>query len=181
MSELTIVKQQPLALDERSKDALRTTLFTSLDGLGDQSRKSWRRFWSTLFKAEVGELFTLSVKFKRNAKFHRKFFALLNFAFEHWEPSRKYKTYRGKPVAKNFERFRSDIIIMAGFYEQTFGLDGRMRVQAQSIAFDKMDDAEFEALYNAVADAILQHVLPSGYCARHDLEALVDQWAGFVR
>lgn len=110
----------------------------------------------------------------RNAKFHRKYFALLNVGFDAWEPPRQRKTYKGIPVQKNFEQFREDITIAAGFYERTFDLKGRMKLKAKSIAFAKMDDAEFEKVYSAVADVLLEQVLTT-YAGRDELDEIVEK------
>lgn len=89
------------------------------------------------------------------------------------------KTYKGKEVAKNFERFRKDILIMAGFYDQTFDLRGNMKLEAHSISFSSMDDAEFERVYSAVATVIIEHVL-TGYSGREELDRVVEQMTGYL-
>jgi hypothetical protein len=48
---------------------------------------------------KAGELTHADFKRVRNYKFHKKYFALLDFAFEQWEPSGEL-TYQGMPVAK---------------------------------------------------------------------------------
>ncbi len=124
-------------------------------------------------------MMVLEVVQPRNPKFHRKFFALLNLGFEAWEPGRKHKTHKGIPVSKNFEQFREDITILAGFYEQTFDLHGRLKLKAKSISFAKMEEPEFEQLYSAVADVLLEHVLTK-YAGREELDSVVNQLMGFL-
>ena len=89
------------------------------------------------------------------------------------------KTYKGREVSKNFERFRKDVLILAGFYDQTFDLRGNMKLEAQSISFSSMDDAEFERVYSAVADVILEHVLDD-YSGREEFDRVVEQMMGFL-
>ncbi len=134
-------------------------------GFGEQHERAWRRFKAWLKRLEAGELFTVSYRQPRNIKFHRKFFVLLNFLFEHWEPGRVRKrlTYKGRAIEKSFECFRKDLTILAGFYVQTFTLDGRMRLEAKSIAFDAMAEDEFERLYKAVIDVGIKQILPRAY------------------
>lgn len=112
----------------------------------------------------------------RNIKFHKKFFALLNVAFDAWEaPAMEHA---GIPVQKNRDRFRKDIIIACGFYETTVNLAGKVRLEAKSIRFDRMDDDEFEKLYSKAIDVILGQVL-SNY-TREDLDYQVEQILRFT-
>lgn len=154
-------------------------LFKLLDGMGDESRKCWRKFWKRMVRMDAGELIDVNMVFVRNPIFHRKFFALLNLGFESWEAGRTHKTYKGEPVRKSFERFREDVLILAGHYEQTFRLDGTMTLSAKSISFASIDDVEFERIYSAVADVLLEKVL-TRYANREDLDRVVNEILRFV-
>lgn len=121
-------------------------------------------------KIAPGSLVRCDIIQPRNAKFHRKFFALLNLAFEAWEPADQ--DYKGLPVQKNFERFRKDLVIAAGFYDVVANIKGEVRAEAKSISFAKMDDEEFSRLYNAVANVILQRVMTN--YTRDDLDQVVE-------
>lgn len=179
MSRIDIVRTDVALPDERSLESVRTFLFRCLDGLNQDDKRGWRKFWKRITSMEPGECSIVEVVIPRNSKFHRKFFSMLNFAFDSWDPGRKRKTYKGKEVSKNFERFRKDVLIIAGFYEQTFDLRGRMTLEAQSISFANMDDAEFERVYSAVASVILERVL-TGYSGREELDRVVDKMMGFL-
>lgn len=180
MTEIVLVRQNREPIAKADAEAARKVLVGQVDGLSEAHRKSWRRLWNWfLRKAEPGEMVEIKTLRPRNAKFHRKFFALLTVGFEAWEPARKRKTYKGRPIAKNFERFRKDIIILAGFYEQTFDLRGRMKLEAKSISFANMEDEEFEQVYSAVADVLLAKVLTT-YKGRAELDAVVEQIMGFT-
>lgn len=109
-----------------------------------------------LSRQKIGQGFKADITRARNIKFHRKFFALLNYAFDRWEPAEKL--YKGKPVAKNFNQFRADITILAGYYETAIRMNGTVRVTPKSIAFHRMDEDEFSALYSAVIDVLLQRI-----------------------
>ena len=98
----------------------------------------------------------------RNYEFHKKFFALLNYAFEMWEPEPgENQPAWAKHITpeKNFDRFRKDIIILAGFREVSYRVNGDVRVEAKSISFANMSEDEFGELYEAAFKVILQHVL----------------------
>ena len=179
MSRVNLLRTDQALMPDRDLEAVRRFLFGLFDGWNQSDKRGWRKIWKRLMGLEPGELAVIEFVIPRNSKFHRKFFAMLNFAFDAWEPERKRKTYKGRPVAKNFERFRKDVLIMAGFYDQTFDLQGRMTLEAHSISFSNMDDMEFERVYSAVADVILDHVL-TGYSGREELDRVVDQMVGFL-
>ena len=122
-------------------------------------------------KMKAGELTHADFKRVRNYKFHKKYFALIGFAFEQWEP-RDGLTYQGMPVAKNKERFRKDVAILAGFFETTVNLKGEVRLEAKSISFAQMDEIEFEALYSKTIDVVLQRILTN--YTRDNLDEVVD-------
>jgi hypothetical protein len=128
-------------------------------------------------KMKAGELTHADFKRLRNYKFHKKYFALLDFAFEQWEPSGEL-TYQGMPVAKNKERFRKDLIILAGFYESTVNLRGEVRLEPRSMAFSQMDENEFAHMYSATVDVILRRILTR--YTREDLDEVVNQLLRFT-
>lgn len=150
-----------------------------LRGLTQDDDKSYRRFKTWLDRLQAGEFFTMLIKRPRSPKFHRKFFKMLRVAFDHWEPARGRKrlTYRGQPIAKNFEAFREKVLILAGYYEQTFDLAGRMQLRAKSIAYERLDDDEFAVVYEAVLNVLLEHVLTN--YKREDVDHVVEQLERF--
>jgi hypothetical protein len=115
----------------------------------------------TLEKVRTGAPVLAKIVQIRNPKFHAKFFALLNFAFEYWQPEVPV-TKSGIIPERNFEKFREDITIVAGFCETVIGIKGEARLKAKSISFANMDETEFNDLYKAVFNVcwrlVLQHV-----------------------
>lgn len=118
----------------------------------------------------------------RNVGHHRKYFALLNYAFDTWEPpALKPKDMQRaanldimpQDIEKNFERFRKDIAILAGFYTTTFRVNGDMVFEPKSISFAKMDQDEFELLYDKTIDVIVKHVLKA--YTGEELRSVVEQ------
>ena len=151
----------------------------TINGFLDADKAAYKRFKSRMARLEVGELITFDVKMPRNSKYHRKFFAMLNLGFEMWEPKRKNKSYKGEPVQKNFDRFRSDVLIQAGHYIQTFDLDGNMKLEAVSISFASMDDIQFEATYSSVLDVLLSKVLTT-YKNRAEVDSVIEKMLSFI-
>ncbi len=127
-------------------------------------------------RIKVGDQIHADFKKQRNSGFHRKFFALLNLGFESWEPPES--DFRGIPAAKNFDRFREDCTIAAGYYDVVICLNGEHRLKAKSISFARMDDDEFHKLYSNVADVLLQRVLAR--YTKTDLERVIQEILAFT-
>jgi hypothetical protein len=127
-------------------------------------------------KMKLGAGVSAAVKKHRNPRFHRKYFALLNLAYESWEPADK--EFRGLAVQKNFDRFRKDVIIAAGWYDVVVNINGDVRAEAKSINFSSMDDSEFADLYSKTVDVVLHRFLTN--YSRDDLDSVVDQIMSFA-
>jgi hypothetical protein len=93
----------------------------------------------------------------RNAKFHRKFFAMLGFAYEYWEP--EINSINGMTPEKNFDRFRKDALIIAGFRRLVVNIKGEARYEAESISFADMDELRFNDVYKSVFNVCWKMVL----------------------
>ena len=132
-----------------------------------------------LKKIKAGETVRLNMKRVRNYQFHKKYFALLNYAFDVWDPPDvDVPVYlRDAIPEKNFDRFRRDIIILAGFYETTVRLNGDVRVEAKSISFANMSEDEFEQLYDKTIDVIVKHCLRN--YSGDELRSIVEQVEGY--
>ena len=128
-------------------------------------------------KLKPGESVRGKFKRVRNTQFHKKFFALLRIGYEHWEPGELDSKY-GKPQ-KNFEQFRADIIILAGYYEVHVRLDKSIRIVPKSINFSSMDEAEFEKLYSSVIDSLLKRVYDMK-ATRENIDELVEAYLSFA-
>lgn len=107
----------------------------------------------------------------RNYKFLRKFFALLKFAFEHWDIDETEN--RHGAIVKNFPQFREDVTIQCGYYEQVFRTDGTFRVVAKSIRFASMKEEEFSQLYKSASQVILSKILTK--YTQDDLDRVVNE------
>ena len=106
-------------------------------------------------KMPKGEPFEIQWKRQRNPKFHRKFMALIQFAWEN-KPESMDGNYK---MTKNFDDdFRKDIIKFAGYYTCHVNFRGDKEYHAKSIAFDNMNEYEFEELYSACIDVIIRYM-----------------------
>jgi hypothetical protein len=153
MAELVLVKGEDGALrpiDQQSADAL-------------------KRF-------KIGDGVHCEVKRYNNPLFHRKLFALFNLGFEYWNPEQK--EYKGELVAKEFNQFRHDITILAGYYDTSINFKGEVRLTAKSLNFSSMQQDEREKLFSAVIDVLLSRVLTK--YTKQDLEEVVNQVLEFA-
>lgn len=127
-------------------------------------------------KLKVGAGVKAKIARHNNLQFHRKMFALANLAFDAWEPAAK--EYKGIPIAKNFDQFREDITILAGFYETRIRLNGEVRFIAKSWSFASMADDEKEKLYSEIINVVLTRILTN--YTREDLDNVVEQVLRFA-
>jgi len=130
-------------------------------------------------KLKAGQGVCAAVRRVRNVKFHRKFFALFKLAFDVWEPVTPLE-YKGLPVAKDFDRFRKDVTILAGFYKPVYNVRGELRLEAESLSFASMDEERFEAVFRAVLTVIWNRVLKAaGYASEAEVERVVNELMRF--
>ena len=100
-------------------------------------------------RLRVGETYEVTIHHVRNPKFHRKYFALINCAWE----------YLGEQWWKFFNNdkdgFRKTVEVAAGYYEPMWSPVRNEWLQVpKSIAFDKMAEDEFSQLYERVKDVL---------------------------
>ena len=90
---------------------------------------------------------------KRNYEFHKKFFALLKLTYDNFPESMEDKLN-----VHSAEDFRTRLKIDLGLYEVSHY--GNLSVIVpKSIAFDKMDETEFEKFYKMSVNHILKNYL----------------------
>ena len=91
----------------------------------------------------------------RNYAFHRKYFALINCAWEYLTEEQQAFFYNNK------DSFRKSAEIAAGHCEQVFNRTrGEWLEIPKSVAFDKMTESEFSSLYERVRDVLYRLFIP---------------------
>lgn len=106
-----------------------------------------------LTKFKTGEQYPVEIKLSRNPAFHRKMFAFFKFAFEHWRGGNEFQNEKAQ-----FEEFRKQLTVMAGYYDQVFNLDGQFILVARSLSFASMSQDEFEQCAVAMQNAAMATV-----------------------
>lgn len=102
-------------------------------------------------KLKIGGEYLATIKVIRNLQFHRKYFALINAAWA-LQSEGIVEHYRD-----NINAFRKSIEVAAGYYEEVYSIArGEWLQVPKSIAFTKMDEAEFSELYERVKDVLFR-------------------------
>jgi hypothetical protein len=97
--------------------------------------------YEKLGKIKPNQTYKIEIKQPRNLGYHRKFFALLNLAFQNQDNF------------NNMDEMRAWLIMKAGFYKRVVTPSGEM-FQPESISFSQMDELKFNELYGRVMDQI---------------------------
>lgn len=100
-------------------------------------------------KLKIGQVYRVEVKKPRNYEFHKKYFALINCAWE----------YQNEGVVQHFKNdvnlFRKTVEISAGHCEYIYSLKHNDWIeQSKSISFGSMSEFEFRDLYDRVKDVL---------------------------
>lgn len=103
-----------------------------------------------------GETYTADIKLTRNPRFHRKVMAFFGFCFSHWCADRA--GLGSADETTQFNRFRKDLTILAGFYDTVTNIRGEVRAEAKSLSYAQMEQEEFERCYSSLINAAIKHV-----------------------
>jgi len=117
-------------------------------------------------KWRTGDVIECTVKRPRNGKFHRKYFALLQVAFQNQE---RYS---------QFEDFRLEVQLRAGHYEEHITLKGVMVPVVKSVSFAQCDEDSFSKLYNEALSVILLFFMQGS--TEGEINSAVDQVLSFA-
>ena len=108
-----------------------------------------------LNKFKTGELYQIDIKLTRNPAFLRKTMAFFKFCMEHYDETTRFEFASS---SEQFDRFRKDLTILAGFYTTTTRMNGDVRIEAESLSFASMKEERFEIVYNSLIRAAMKHV-----------------------
>ena len=108
-------------------------------------------------KLRSGKVYQAEIKLARNVEFHRKYFKLINLSWEYQNENRQ------KHFKNNVNAFRKSVEMAAGHFDTEYSIARKEWVEVpKSIAFDKMDEVEFQELYDRVKDVLftifLKHI-----------------------
>lgn len=134
-------------------------------------------------KHKIGALIRGDLKAMRNGPFFRKWWALVKVGFEYFEDACPEARYDGQAVLANFDRFRKDVTIMAGFCSPVWNIKGEMRLEAESLQWGRMSEERFTQLYDKTIAVLLKMVF-NGKLAKKwteaELRTVVEQIENFA-
>ncbi|MCP4342395.1 MAG: DUF1367 family protein [Desulfobulbaceae bacterium] len=99
--------------------------------------------WSEMKVGTWKFIFSPVKVINRNVYFHRMYFSMMNTAFSNQE---RFPTV---------DSLREAVTIEAGFYDPLYCMDAILK-KAKSIAFNKMDQENFEVLYEKSVDILME-------------------------
>lgn len=91
-------------------------------------------------KIPNGEIVVLEYKQPRNYIFHKKLFALLDLMYEN------------EDLTLTKDEYRNEVLIAAGQFNSYLGFNGEVVRKPYSLKFAKMDETEFQDVYNLVLE-----------------------------
>lgn len=142
----------------------------------DEAQEQVRKF-------KLGSLAKLDVVQMRNGQFFRKWWVLVKLGYDYFADSCETQEYKGQQVMPEFDRFRKDVTILAGFYRPVWNVNGEMRIEAESLAWASMSEERFTKLYDATIKVLLNKVfngkrLPAW--TEEELRSVADQILEFA-
>ena len=135
-----------------------------LDGFTRADQRAYARYRKAIEELEVGELFTFSVFFPRNPNFHRFHFAVMNALLEAQERYEDLDDLRrwlyvgaGYCDFVSAPSYLGDIIerlpkMVRATLRRLLLRDLDVIAVPKSIAYDRIDDADFRVLHDKVVD-----------------------------
>jgi len=126
----------------------------------------------------VGGRFRVLIRQQRNSGFHRKAMALMRYLHQQWEPADQ--TEDGVPVQRDFDAFRRNLLIQAGYFTQVFRGDGTFTLEATSLNFDAMDNVKFAEVYGRLIDVGIRLVGGCGGMSPEQVDIAVDRVLAFA-
>lgn len=101
-------------------------------------------------KLKLGKVYQFETKLLRNYDFHRKYFALINCAFE-------YQNEKTQLHFKTVDNFRKYVEVSAGHCDIFYSPSLKDWTEVpKSISFSTMDNDEFSELYERVKDVLFK-------------------------
>lgn len=136
-----------------------------------------------LKKKKLGSTILVEPREMRNGVFFRKWWALVKLGYDYWAENAQTIEFKGRPVLPDFDRFRKDVTISAGFYHPVVNLKGEVRIEPESLKWASMTEERFEQLYAATIQVLLQRVFNGKVCqhwTEDQLRSVAEQIMSFA-
>lgn len=119
--------------------------FTIIKGLDNKFTCAYSSDYEKMKKLTAGKEYECEIKHPRNYAFHKKYFALIRMVYDN------------QGIYDNQDDLRHDLTVEAGFYRKRRDMHGNEFKTALSISFSKMEEEEFDDLYNRTLDVIVKY------------------------
>lgn len=139
-----------------------------LRGATPKDQEAWGKFRRRLEIMKPGDWLRFEAARPRNGPHHRKLMALLSLVAEN---SETYTTVERALIA---------VKLIVGHFEPAVHPETGELIQVpKSIAYESMDQDEFDSFYSHAVDGVLQHILPQMDRDTADrlMEMIVEGWA----
>jgi hypothetical protein len=141
MPEITLVKTSDSELTEVERNALNALMFGGMfDGLSQDDKRSWRRFWKSMLNLSSGEICSIETWMPRIGGFHRMHMLM------------ETRVYQSQERIASFEQFRYWLKIGAGFVDWMAGAKGGVVPVPRSISYKKCDEDAMREFHRNVVD-----------------------------
>lgn len=138
-SAILITKTHPLEqMPEHELAIVRRFLFDGIRGLDEKHDKRWRRHWSRIIKAQVGEVFHFEDIVDRSGPFHRMHMALEQNLFDRQD---QWAT---------LDHMRDWLKTGAGWGDFALNARGVMKFVPRSTAYEACSNDEMYELHSAM-------------------------------
>lgn len=123
-----------------------------------------------------GQPVELEIRVGEDNQLRRRWFKLLKFAYDYYEPA---PLPNGIVPLPNFKRFRKELTIMAGYYTQKYTPEGSVFVDAQSTAIGEMSAEDFADLYRKTNQLLIDRVLAARGFTQETVDRAVESLLRF--
>lgn len=120
-----------------------------------------------------GEMVYVEVFSGSNGIFHRLLMAMFRYGHDRYMEMHAHELGEST-VLMGFDEFRKQVMILAGFCKQVFGIDGTFTVESDSLRYSKMEDDRKREVYDKCVDVVLRLILKDH--TRDDLDRVVGEF-----
>lgn len=117
-----------------------------------------------LKRKKLGATILVDPREPRNGAYFRKWWALVKLGYDYWSENAATIEYKGERVLPDFDRFRKDVTISAGFYYPVVNLKNEVRIEPESLKWASMTEERFDKLYEATIRVLLERVFNGKVC-----------------
>jgi hypothetical protein len=133
-------------------------------------------------RLKVGEVVSVEWHYARNYERLKAIMKLFRIAYDHYceYAIDEGVEYKGQKVLPSFDTFRGELVILAGHYVPTFDIHGRLKLDAQSLSYEKCSQRQFEKIFGDVIGAAIKHVYKNTRSPESLRQQVVDEIAKFA-